>query len=115
MHTQSLQLYHLLVQSPLFLAFVPILVCLEVYFVIDKFSKELEQFDSYYINRLMTKGVITDNNCKRFGELKIVLLLSSEVFLRVRSDVSLRYFTTSTFQGSFSSPQSKFTRQSLRN
>ena len=72
-----------LVQSPLFLAFVPILFFLEVCFVIDKLSKELEQIDPYYVNRLMTKGVITDINCKPFGELKIVLLLCSEVLLRV--------------------------------
>ena len=83
--------------------------------MIDKLSKELEQTDSYYVNRLMTKGVITDINCKPFGELKIVLLLCSEVLLRVSSDISLRYFTTSTFRRSFSSPRSKFTRHSLRN
>ena len=88
---------------------------LEVYFVIDKLSKELEQTDPYYVNRLMTKGVITHINCNPCGELKIVLLLCSEVLLRVSSDVSLQYFTTSTFQGSFSSPRSKFTRHSLRN
>ena len=86
-----------------------------MYFVIDKLSKELEQTDPYYVNRLMTKGVITDINCKPFGELKIVLLLCSEVLLRVSSDISLRYFTTSTFRRSFSSPRSKFTRHSLRN
>ena len=45
----------------------------------------------------MTKGVITDINCKPFGHLKIVLLLCSEVLLRVTSDISLRCFTTSTF------------------
>ena len=82
--------------------------------MIDKLSKELEQTDPYYVNRLMTKGVITDINCKPFGELKIVLLLCSEV-LRVSSDISRRYFTTSTFRRSFSSPRSKFTRHSLRN
>ena len=84
-------------------------------FVIDKLSKELEQTDPYYVNRLMTKGVITDTNCKHFGELKIVLLLCSEFLLRVSSDISRRYFTTSTFQRSLSSPRSKFTRHSLRN
>ena len=45
--------------------------------MIDKLSKELEQTDPYYVNRLMTKGVITDINCKPFGELKIVLILCS--------------------------------------
>ena len=83
--------------------------------MIDKLSKELEQTDPYYVNRLMTKGVITYINCKPFGELKTVLLLCSEVLLRVSSDSSLRYFTTSTFRRSFSSPRSKFTRHSLRN
>ena len=83
--------------------------------MIDKMSKELEQTDPYYVNRLMTKGVITDINCKPFGELKIVLLLCSEVLLRMSSDISLRYFTTSTFQRSFSSSRKKFTRHSLTN
>ena len=41
--------------------------------MIHKLSKELEQIDPYYVNRLMTKGVITDIKCKPFGELKIVL------------------------------------------
>ena len=83
--------------------------------MIDKLSKELEQIDPYYVNRLMTKGLITDINCKPFGELKMVLLLCSEVLLRVSSDISLRYFTTSFFRRSFSSPRSKFSRHSLRN
>ena len=38
--------------------------------MIDKLSKELEPTDPYYVNRLMTKGVITDIICKPFGELK---------------------------------------------
>ena len=83
--------------------------------MIDKLSKELEQTDPFYVNHLMTKGVITDINCKPFGELKIVFLLCSEVLLRVSSDISLRYFTTSTFRRSFSSPRSKLTRHSLSN
>ena len=83
--------------------------------MIVKLSKELEQTDPYYVNRLMTKRVITDINCKPFGELKIVLLLCSEDLLRVSSDISRRYFTTSTFQRSFSLPRSKITRHSLRN
>ena len=59
-----------------------------MYFLIDKLSKELEQTDPYYVNRLMTQGVITNINCKPFGELKIVLLLCSEVLLCVSSDIS---------------------------
>ena len=86
-----------------------------MYFVIDELSKELEQTDPYYVNRLMTKGVITDVKFELFGELKIVLLLCSEVLLCVSSDTSLRYFTTSTFRRALSSPRSKFTRHSPRN
>ena len=78
--------------------------------MIDKLSKELEQTNPYYVNRLMTKGMITAINCKPFVEIKLVLLLCSEVVLRVSSDISLRYFTTSTFRRSFSSTRSKFTR-----
>ena len=78
-------------------------------------SENLEQVDPYYINHLMTKGVITDNNCKPFGELKIVLLLCSEVLLRVSSDISLQYFSMLTFQRFLSSPRSKFISHSLRN
>ena len=88
---------------------------LGAYFVIDKPSKELEQTDLYSVNRLMAKRVIRDNNCKIFEELKIVVLLCSEILLRVSSDISLRYFTTSTFRRSCSSPRSKFTRHSLKN
>ena len=83
--------------------------------MIDKLSKELEQTDLYSVNRLMAKRVIRDNNCKIFEELKIVVLLCSEILLRVSSDISLRYFTTSTFRRSCSSPRSKFTRHSLKN
>ena len=57
--------------------------------MIDKLSENLEQTDPYYVNRLMTKGVITDINCKPFGELKIILLLCSEIFLRVSCNNSL--------------------------
>ena len=83
--------------------------------MIHKLSKELEQSDPYYVNRLMTKGVIPDIECKPFGELRIVLFFCSEVLLLVSSDISLRYFTTSTFRRSFSLPRSKFIRHSLRN
>ena len=83
--------------------------------MIDKLSKELEQKDPYIVNRSMTKGVVTDINCKLFGEFKIVLVLCSEVLLSVSSDIFLRYFTTSTFRRHLSSPRSKFTRHSLRN
>ena len=88
---------------------------LVVYSVVDKLRKKLEQTDPYYVNRLMTKVAITDNNCKLFGELKLVLFLCSEALLRVSSDISLQYFTTSTFRRSFSSPRSLFTRDLLRN
>ena len=83
--------------------------------MVDKLRKELEQTDPNYVNRLMTKGVIPDINCKLFGEFKIVLLLRSEVLLRVSSDISLRYFITFTFRRSFSLPLSKFLRHLLRN
>ena len=83
--------------------------------MIDKLSKELEQTDPYYVNRLMTKGMITYINYKLFGKLKIVFLFCSEVLHRKSSDITLRYFTTSTFRRSFSSPRSKFTSHSLRN
>ena len=56
----------------------------------------------------MTKRVIRDVICEPFGELKIVLLLSSETLLRVISDISYRFFTTSTFRRSCSSPRCKF-------
>ena len=71
--------------------------------MIDKLSKELGQNDPYLVNRSLTKGVIKDINCKPFGELKIVLVLSSDVLLRVSSDIFLQYFTTSTFRRYLSS------------
>ena len=74
----------------------------DVFFVTESLSKELEQTDPYYVNRFGTKGVISEISCKPLGELKAVLLLSSEVLLRVISDISLRYFTTPTFRRSFS-------------
>ena len=83
--------------------------------MIDLLSKVLEQTDPYYVNRLMTKGVIKYISCKPLGELKIIRLLCREVPLLVSSDLPLQYFTTSTFRRSFSSPRSKFTRRSLRN
>ena len=83
--------------------------------MVDKLSKELEQADTYYVNRFMTTGVIRDFDCKPFGKLQRVILLCSEVLLRVKSDVSLGYFTTYTFRRSCSSPPSKFTRNLLRN
>ena len=86
--------------NPLSFLLIPIFGFLEAYFVIDILSKELEQTDPYYDNPLMAKGVIKDINLnpKRFDELKILLLLCSEVFLRVIFDSSLRYFATSTFR-----------------
>ena len=60
-HCKQNQIF--LVESSLFLPFVPIFVFLEVYFKIDKLSTELKQTVPYYVNRLMTKGVIIDINC----------------------------------------------------
>ena len=56
----TLHFYHykynqnFLVQSLLFFAFFPTLVFLEVNFVIEKLSKELEETDSNFVNRLLT-------------------------------------------------------------
>ena len=71
--------------------------------MIDELSKELDQTDPYYVNRLLTKGVIRDISCKPLRELEKVLLLCSEISLRLSSDFSLQYFTTSTFRRSCSS------------
>ena len=60
--------------------------------MIDKLSEEIEQTDPYYFSLLMTQGVITDINCKPFGEPKTVLFLCIEVFLRVSSDFSFSFF-----------------------
>ena len=51
--------------------------------MIDNLSKKLEETDPYFVIHSMTKRMITDDNCKPFGELKIVLLLWSEVLLRI--------------------------------
>ena len=104
-----------LVQSPLFLAFVPIFVFLEVHFVIDKLSMELKQTVPYYVNRLMTKGVMIDINCNPLVELKIILLLCRGVLFCVSSEIYFRYLTTSSFRRSRSSPLNRFTKHSLRN
>ena len=81
------------------------------YFVIDELSKELEQTDPYYGNCLRRKGVIRVISCKPLGELKIILLLCSEVPLRVIFDIFLCYFNMSIFRRSCSSPQSKFSEK----
>ena len=62
-----------MVQSLLFLAFVPFF--LEACFAIDKLSKELKQTDPYYVNRSITKRVIKDISRKLLGELKTVSIL----------------------------------------
>ena len=103
------------VQSPLLLAFVPSFVFLEVYFVIDKLSTELKQTVPYYVNRSMTKGVMIDINCNPLVELKRILLLCRGVLFCVSSEISFRYFTTSFFRRSRSSPLNRFTKHSLRN
>ena len=64
---------------------------MEKFFGVDKLSKKLEQIDPYYVNRLMTKGVIVDNNCKHFGELKKCFLLCHEVLLYASSGITLRF------------------------
>ena len=79
-----------LIQSPLFLAFVPIFVLLEVYFVIDKLSTELKQTVPYYVNRLMAKRVMIDINCNPLVELKMILLLCRGILFCVSSEFSFR-------------------------
>ena len=84
-----------LVQSRLFLVFVPISVFfLEVYFVIVKLSTELKQTVLYYVNRLMLKGAMIDINCNPLVELKIILLLCPGVLfvlvLKFLFDILLR-------------------------
>ena len=95
-HSKQNQIF--LVQSPLFLAFVLIFVLLYVYFVIDKLSTELKQTVQYYVNRLMTKGVMIDISCNPLVELKIIFLLCRGVIFCVSSEISFRYFTTSSFR-----------------
>ena len=51
--------------------------------MIDKLSTELKQTVPYYVNRLMTKGVMIDINCNPLVELKIILLLCSGVLFCV--------------------------------
>ena len=67
---------------------------MEVYFVIDKLSTELKQTVPYYVNRLMTKGVMIDINCNPLVELKIILLLCRGVLfvlvLKFLFDILLR-------------------------
>ena len=48
--------------------------------MVHKMSKELEQTDPYYVNLIMTKGVIPDIECKLFGELRIVLFFAVKFF-----------------------------------
>ena len=55
--------------------------------MIDKLSKEIKQTDPYYVNHLMTKGVIKEISCKPSDELKIVLLCS-EVLHHVIFNIS---------------------------
>ena len=84
--------------------------------MIDKLSTELKQIVPYYDNRLMTKGVMIDINCNPLDELKIIHLLCRGVlFSCVKSEISFRYFTTSSFRRSRSSPLNRFTEHSLRN
>ena len=63
--------------------------------MIDKLSTELKQTIAYYVNRLMTKGVMIDINCNPLVELEIILILCRGVLFCVSSEISFRYFTTS--------------------
>ena len=83
--------------------------------MIDKLSTELKQTVPYYVNRLMTKGVMIDINCNPLVEVKLILLLCRRVLFWVSSEMSSRYFTTSSFQRSGSSTLNRFTKFSLRN
>ena len=83
--------------------------------MIDKLSTELKQTVLYYVNRLMTKGVMRGINCNPLVELKIILLLCRGVLFCVSSEISFQYFPTSSFRRSRSSPLSRFTKHSLRN
>ena len=49
-------------------------------FAIINLNKELEQTNPYYVNRLMTKGVIRDTSCKPLGDPKIVLFMKGNSF-----------------------------------
>ena len=82
--------------------------------MIDKLSTELNQTVPYYVNRLMTKGVMIDINCNPLVELKIILLFCRGVLFFVSSEIFFRYFTTSFFRRSRSSPLNRFTKHSLR-
>ena len=70
-------------------------------------STELKQIVSFYVNRLFTKGVMIDINWNPLVELKIILLLCRGVLFCVSSEISFRYFTTSSFRRSRSSPLNK--------
>ena len=112
-HCEHIQ--NFLVQPPFFLAFVPVFVFLEVYFMIDKLSTEWKQTVPYYVNHLMTKVVLMDINCNPFVELESILLLCRGVLFCISSEISFRYFSTSSFRRSRSSPLNRFTKYSLRN
>ena len=65
--------------------------------MIAKLSTKLKQIVPYYVNRLMTKGLMIDINCNPLVELKIILLLCRGVLFCVSSeiffDILLRLFS----------------------
>ena len=48
--------------------------------MIDKLSTDLKQTIPYYVNRLMTKGVMIDINCNPLVELKNNFFCVEELF-----------------------------------
>ena len=58
-----------------------------MYFVIDKLSTDMIQTVSYYINRLMTKGVIIVINSNSLVEFEMILLLCGGVIFCVISEI----------------------------
>ena len=83
--------------------------------MIDKLSTELKQTVPYYVNCLMTKGVMKDINCNPLVEFKIILPLCRGALSCVSSEIFFQYFSASSFRRSRSSPLNRFTKHSLRN
>ena len=80
-----------------------------------KLSTEWKQTVPYYVNHLMTKVVIIEINCNPLVELESILLLCRGVLFCISSEISFRYFSTSSFRRSRCSPLNRFTKYSLRN
>ena len=83
--------------------------------MIDKLSTQLKLIAPYYVNPLMTKGVMIDINYNALVELKISLLLCRGVLFCISSENFFQFFTTSFFRKSQSSPLNRFIKYSLRN